>query len=450
MKKRLLYYVSLTLVTLLLSVCLYSKCTYSSFDSSKVYNDITLLSSSTYSGRLPGSSENVQVGEYIQNIFMKNGTTPLNSDYKENFTLPCPIKTNTEPYLNISKDGKTLETLKYGQDFKEDMINFNKNKITFTGADVFKVNTYTIQIQNSEGTFLLFTPDNDNLSFRSSFSADFPYDCVVMITSQTYGKIINAIKENCEISLQIPFTTETKTISNIVGVLEGKNNSLPPIILTAHYDHLGMDGNGSLYGGALDNASGISFLLELQKNIASLGTPERDIIFVALNAEEFGLKGSEAFAISNKDKIKDAQVINFDMVGSEGYPITLMMPSCLENKSCDLLTEINEICKDNKIETTLEYKDSSDHASFGNIGLESLTLSHSDMRFIHTPEDKIEHISTDAIDSVYNVVYEKVVNDSFSKVTIFYQSNLLLCITSGCFLLLLFIPIYEKIKKNNV
>ncbi len=45
-------------------------------------------------------------------------------------------------------------------------------------------------------------------------------------------------------------------------------------------------------------------MLELVKYIKSLGTPNRDIIFVSFNAEEFGCLGSKAFVDKYYSKIK--------------------------------------------------------------------------------------------------------------------------------------------------
>lgn len=448
MKNKFFYYLSLILITIMLGICTASNLAYSRFNSNDVLNNISLLSSSTYNGRLPGTTENNNVADIIESEFINNGLTPLNREFKESFTLNCPIKSSSSPYLNIiSKDGTVLESLEYGKDYKEDGINFNKNEIIFSNSDIFKVNPYTIQVENNYGRFLFLIPENDNLNFRSSFSDDFQFDCVIMVTSNSYGKILRALKDYNQISVHIPFVNEKKSISNVVGVLEGSDKTLPPLILTAHFDHLGKDGLDNIYGGALDNASGISFLLELQKNLSSLGKPKQDIIFVALNAEEFGLKGSENFTNNNIDKIQNAKVINFDMVGSENYPITLMMPACFEKKECYLYNDIKDICDNKNIKTNVEYKDSSDHASFGNAGLEALTISHSDMRFIHTPEDNIESISPSAIDSVYEVMYEVIVPKYYSNVTLLYHNTYFLITLILLLIGFIVFPIYKKMNK---
>ena len=103
-----------------------------------------------------------------------------------------------------------------------------------------------------------------------------------MVSNSAFEKISNSLSQGKEISIHIPFEEEEKTISNIIGVIKGSNSKLAPFIITAHYDHLGKDGLGNTYSGALDNASGASFLLELSRSFATYGKPKRDIIFVAL------------------------------------------------------------------------------------------------------------------------------------------------------------------------
>ena len=83
---------------------------------------------------------------------------------------------------------------------------------------------------------------------------------------------------------------EIKTINNIVGKIEGKTNNA--IIISAHFDHIGVQ-DGKIIKGAIDNASGVSVLLELAetlKNKYKIEKPEFDIIFCAFNSEETGLK----------------------------------------------------------------------------------------------------------------------------------------------------------------
>lgn len=69
---------------------------------------------------------------------------------------------------------------------------------------------------------------------------------------------------------------------------------LPPVVVSAHYDHLGLAENGEVYTGADDNASGVAALLLLAEHFAKKSLA-RDVIFVAFSAEETGRQGAHAF-----------------------------------------------------------------------------------------------------------------------------------------------------------
>jgi len=85
---------------------------------------------------------------------------------------------------------------------------------------------------------------------------------------------------------------------NVIGVLKGKSLPNEYVIISAHYDHLGinqkMEGD-NIYNGANDNASGTTAMLALAEYFKKLDNNERSIVFVAFTAEEMGLVGSRYF-----------------------------------------------------------------------------------------------------------------------------------------------------------
>lgn len=450
MKKKLIYYVSLVITIILLSLSLFSNFTYSPFNADNVKKRIAILSSDTYAGRLAGSKENSLVEELLRKNFQDNKLIPLNDNYKESFKVISPVNNNSTPYLKISYDDGYEENLKYGVDFKEDMINFKNTKLTFSNEDKITIFSNYIEVNTKDGKFLFHLAPNNDFSFRSSFITDFPYDMLILINTDSYNKIINSLRDGADISINIPFSTEEKEISNVVGVLEGTSKSLPPLVLTAHFDHLGTDALNNIYGGALDNASGTSFLLELERSLATYGKPKRDIIFVALNAEEFGLLGSKAFAEKNILKLKGAEVINFDMIGSDGFPLTLMLGANYKDKESKLLNSIEKIAKKNNVSTKVTYENSSDHASFNDLGIDALSFCHSDLTKIHTPNDTIEHISINAINDAYSVIEDKIFDSSYSIVTKFFYGKTSILIFSILFGFLVSAPFITYIKKRKI
>lgn len=102
----------------------------------------------------------------------------------------------------------------------------------------------------------------------------------------------------------ITVTTSTREVQsrNVVAKLDGSDPTLTSewVIVTAHWDHLGMDslhGGDPIFNGALDNASGTAQMLEIAGAWARL--PERaprSVLFIALTAEEQGLLGAKYYA----------------------------------------------------------------------------------------------------------------------------------------------------------
>ena len=98
---------------------------------------------------------------------------------------------------------------------------------------------------------------------------------------------------------------------NIIASQNSRCENCKKVIFTAHYDHLGQKGS-RLYPGANDNASGVAALLYLAKHFAQSPQPYQ-LVFVATDAEENGLHGSEYLVSTlNKDEIK--LNINLDML----------------------------------------------------------------------------------------------------------------------------------------
>jgi Zn-dependent M28 family amino/carboxypeptidase len=100
------------------------------------------------------------------------------------------------------------------------------------------------------------------------------------------------------VSLATGNTVRTLESGNVLAVLPGSDPVLGPevVVVTAHFDHLGIgrprDGD-AIYNGALDNASGVSAMLNLARAAAALPLPpRRSLLFAAVTAEESGLLGS--------------------------------------------------------------------------------------------------------------------------------------------------------------
>jgi hypothetical protein len=108
------------------------------------------------------------------------------------------------------------------------------------------------------------------------------------------------------------------TASNIIGVLEGRSKKNEFVIISAHYDHLGIQRKegqlDSIYNGANDNASGVTGVLALAEYFKNKKNNERTIVFIAFTGEEIGLMGSTHFG-KGIDPKKFVAGINLEMIG---------------------------------------------------------------------------------------------------------------------------------------
>jgi len=119
-------------------------------------------------------------------------------------------------------------------------------------------------------------------------------------------------------------THESIFSPNVVAVLPGSDPLLANeyVIYSAHLDHIGelhpdssvREGGDRINNGALDNASGISVMLETARLFEQGEVPRRSILFVAVTAEEKGLVGSEYFAMNPTVPVGSmVGVVNLDM-----------------------------------------------------------------------------------------------------------------------------------------
>lgn len=115
-----------------------------------------------------------------------------------------------------------------------------------------------------------------------------------------------------------PYDDEYLQGENIIGVLPGGINADEYVIVSAHYDHLGIK-EGLIYNGADDDASGVAAFLEIARVfLQSEIRPQKSIIFIAFSGEELGYIGSgnfcyEVFIQRSVDKIT---VLNLEMLGA--------------------------------------------------------------------------------------------------------------------------------------
>ncbi len=205
-------------------------------------------------------------------------------------------------------------------------------------------------------------------------------------------------------------------LKNVVGMIQGTDEKLKdsPVILSAHYDHLGLGwpdvhkGNeGKIHPGADDNASGVSILLEVARSMAKTVQPKRSIIFIAFTGEEAGLIGSRYFVSQAKNYFPGTVManVNLDSDGSlfDKNLLVLNGNSAKEWKFVFMGTDYTTGVKSEVVQLEL---DASDQVAFIEKGIPAVQLFTGATENYHKPSDTYDKIDGKGLVKVATVAKE--------------------------------------------
>jgi len=204
-------------------------------------------------------------------------------------------------------------------------------------------------------------------------------------------------------------------ITNVIGLIPGTNPNLKEaVVVSAHYDHLGLGwpdvrkGNeGKIHNGADDNASGVAVLLELAEVLGKTLKPARTIILIAFSGEEEGLVGSRYF-VENYKKFPADNIfanLNFDTVGrlEDNKIMILNGNTAREWKFIFMGTEYTTGIPSEMITQEL---DASDQVAFIEKGIPAVQFFSGPNEDYHKPSDKVEKIDADGLVKIATVAKE--------------------------------------------
>lgn len=192
------------------------------------------------------------------------------------------------------------------------------------------------------------------------------------------------------------------TGANLVAMIKGRANSDRVMIVSAHYDHLGVR-DGEIYNGADDNASGVAALLAIAQSFKA-SPPLHDTLFVLFDGEELGLLGARAFLADPPVKAdRIALDINLDMVsrsdkdelyavGAVHFPRLRARLDALAAKAPVTLLQGHE---GPPWEGSDDWTGGSDHRIFLDAGIPFVYFGVEDHPDYHRPSDDFEQIPLD-------------------------------------------------------
>jgi hypothetical protein len=198
-----------------------------------------------------------------------------------------------------------------------------------------------------------------------------------------------------------PDGTPTRGV-NLAGVCASDDEHAPVIVVSAHYDHLGIR-NGEVFHGADDNASGVAVLLALAEQCRQRPFLHT-LMFVAFDAEEHGLQGARAFVVSPPVALDRVRLnVNMDMVsrgdrgelyaaGTYHYP---WLGPPLEEVAARAPVALR-FGHDRPEDGTDDWTMQSDHGAFHEAGIPFVYFGVEDHPDYHRPTD-----TPDRIDAVF-------------------------------------------------
>jgi hypothetical protein len=227
---------------------------------------------------------------------------------------------------------------------------------------------------------------------------------------------------------------------NVLGYIEGTDKKDEVIVVTAHYDHVGVDSTlqgDKIFNGANDDGSGTVAVIELAEAFAQAKKdgfgPRRSILFMTVTAEEKGLLGSEYYSENPIFPLENTVAnVNIDMIGRMDKDHEKTNDSNYiyvigSDKLSSELHQINEEMNKKHINIKLDYTYNdendpnrfyyrSDHYNFAKHNIPIVFYFNGVHDDYHQPSDEVEKILFDSAEKVarlaFHVVWELANRDN--------------------------------------
>jgi Zn-dependent M28 family amino/carboxypeptidase len=266
------------------------------------------------------------------------------------------------------------------------------------------------------------------------------------VSTETAGKLFNTTYEKLKksagakvakvkpasVSYSVSVASYEVKSENILGFLEGTDKKDEVVVITAHYDHVGISANATgdkINNGADDDGSGTVGVLALAKAFVQAkqegNGPRRSILFMTVTGEEKGLLGSEYYS-ENPIYALDKTVVNLniDMIGRRDPQHKDSAPYVYVIGSDRLSSELHTLSEaTNKIYTNLVFDYTynaedhpdriyyrSDHWNFAKKNIPIIFYFDGIHEDYHKPSDEVDKIEFDLLakrtQTVFHVAWE--------------------------------------------
>lgn len=364
---------------------------------------IKTLSSDEMEGRGTFTPGIDRAAKFIENEFKQIGLKPLSgdTDFRQDFS----VKRIKAGEINVTINGKPVD---------------QQNVLAISDLPSLKFNN------TSGNTVILIAAEEQFIQRYREISA-LKTEVLVLVDSKhaaifkrlkdnsSRGRIVEKVKDSSAAvfvldqtdpstySVSASNSIEELPLFNVAGMLPGKSKEKELVLISAHYDHLGIvksvDGD-SIANGADDDASGTAAVISLAQYYKKLNNNERTLIFVAFTAEEVGGFGARHFSsLLNPDDV--VAMFNIEMIGKESK----------FGKNAAFITgyersDFGEILQKNLEGTDFKFHPDpyptqnlfyrSDNATLAALGVPAHTISTDQIdidKFYHTVNDEFETLA---------------------------------------------------------
>lgn len=361
---------------------------------------IKTLSADEMEGRATFTPGIDKAARFIENEFRQIGLKPLDGD--NDFRQEFAVKRIKGGEIKALINGKLIEQQNVLAISDLPVINFDHSSgievIRIAAGDQFiqryreitaRKSPVLVLVDNQHAAIFKRLKDNSGrgrIAEKANESA-----AAVFVLGESDAKTFSISSVN---------RIEELSLFNVAGMLPGKSKEKELVLISAHYDHLGITKSvegDSISNGADDDASGTTAVISLAKYYKKLNNNERTLIFVAFTAEEVGGFGARHFSSGlNPDDV--VAMFNIEMIGKESK----------FGKNAAFITgyersDFGEILQKNLLGTDFKFHPDpyptqnlfyrSDNATLAALGVPAHTISTDQIdtdKFYHTVNDEFE------------------------------------------------------------
>ena len=477
----------ITPILLLGAILFFTSAGFSQSDQSLIYSEtinnddmldkLSIIASDAMEGRETGERGQKMAAAFIQYHFEKMGLTGPVKDTENPYFQKVPLITSLPGNVWLRVKGKELKNfedvlylgnanLDYtdmevilagkGQDADYDAVDV-KGKVVIIFLGEGSRRGVSVKAYEKGAEFVLLVPADNDDDFRNyiarmsrfarggGLSLDLPKreesKGAVFISSATAADILGSPPDKIQKVLASEDKNQLRKISagkfsfhsemiikritseNVLGFLEGSDKKDELIIITAHYDHIGRNGD-QINNGADDDGSGTTSVLEIAEAFVAAKKdgkgPRRSILFMTVTGEEKGLLGSQYYTTNPVFPIKNTVAnLNIDMVGrvdpkhvdNPDY-VYLVGSDRLSSELHEISEKVNETYSQLELDYTFNDESHperiyyrSDHWNFAKNNVPIIFYFNGTHEDYHRPTDTVDKINFDMLVKRARLVY---------------------------------------------